>query len=159
MNLVGKWVVSKKFGRGAIIEYFLEKSRDNLVVRFENHRDITVSYSYPKCIGDYLQILELDSETERGISCVYNSDRPHIEVVRRENVVLPTCTEKGYYDKIAYCVVCNKEVCRERVFIDKIRHKRGKVQKENEVRPTCTSEGSYEANTYCKICGVIYFNY
>ncbi len=69
-----------------------------------------------------------------------------------EGRVAPTCTEKGSYDQVVYCVTCDEELSREKKSIDATGHTPGTVRKENEVKATCEEDGSYDNVTYCSTC-------
>ncbi len=69
-----------------------------------------------------------------------------------ENVVAPTCTTEGSYDNVIYCSVCNEELSRVKVTVDKTAHIPRATVTENVVAPTCTATGSYDNVTYCSVC-------
>ena len=70
-----------------------------------------------------------------------------------ENRVEPTCTEKGSYDSVVYCEVCDAEIDRVKVDIEATGHTPGEAVEENRVEPTCTEKGSYDSVVYCEVCG------
>ena len=70
----------------------------------------------------------------------------------RENEKAPTCTEKGSYEEVVYCTVCEEEVSRKTVEVAPLDHTPGEAVKENEKAPTCTEKGSYEEAVYCTVC-------
>ena len=66
-----------------------------------------------------------------------------------ENNILPTCTKKGSYEEVKYCIVCNKCISRSKKEVKATGHSynSGKITKE----ATCTANGT---KTYtCTICG------
>ena len=65
----------------------------------------------------------------------------------------PTCTEKGSYDSVVYCEVCDAEIDRVKVDIEATGHTPGEAVEENRVEPTCTEKGSYDSVVYCEVCG------
>jgi len=67
----------------------------------------------------------------------------------KENEVAPTCTEKGSYDEVVYCTVCNAELSREAKEIDALGH--DLVNHEAQA-PTCTEKG-WNAYQTCSRCG------
>ena len=67
-----------------------------------------------------------------------------------ENNVAPTCTATGSYDNVVRCSVCNTELSRETVTVDKIAHAYEAVV----TAPTCTAKG-YTTYT-CSACGDSY---
>jgi len=69
-----------------------------------------------------------------------------------ENNVAPTCTAEGSYDNVVYCTVCNAELSRNTVTVEKIAHTPGEAVEENRVESTCTVAGSYESVVYCSVC-------
>ncbi len=71
----------------------------------------------------------------------------------KENVVAATCTEKGSYDEVVYCSVCNEELSRKEVSVDMIPHTPAEAVKENVIEPTCTEDGSHDEVVYCSVCG------
>ena len=72
-----------------------------------------------------------------------------------ENIVEPTCTVDGTYDKVVYCSVCNKELSRESAGINALGHTAGNAVKENNVAPDCVNAGSYDKVTYCTACSEV----
>ena len=155
MGLVGTIVYSDKFGKGMVVDYSPEKRIDNLTVKFERYDRMTVNYSYPKCIDSYLQIINIDKDTSEYTNCVYDENAPHIEMVRKENIVPSTCRIEGHCDKVIYCILCKKEISRKRLYSPKKPHIKGRTIKENVVESCCTAEGYFDSNTYCKSCGVL----
>ena len=71
----------------------------------------------------------------------------------RENEKEPTCTEKGSYEEVVSCTVCEEEVSRKTVEVAALGHTEGEAEKENEVAATCLSAGSYEEVICCAVCG------
>ena len=69
-----------------------------------------------------------------------------------ENNVAPNCTEKGSYDNVVYCTVCNAELSRDTVVVDELGHTEGSVVVENNVVPDCVNNGSYDNVVYCTVC-------
>jgi len=70
----------------------------------------------------------------------------------KENDVKPTCTEKGHYDTVVYCSVCDVELSRVTTEVDPYGH-------EYEVSiapPTCTDRG-YTLHE-CMVCGDSYMD-
>ena len=68
-----------------------------------------------------------------------------------ENNVDPTCTEKGNYDNVVYCTVCNAELSRETITVDALDHNEVVLE---AVDPTCTETGLTEG-LYCDRCDTI----
>ena len=56
-----------------------------------------------------------------------------------ENLVEATCLEKGHYDSVVYCSVCNKELSREEKTIEALGHEYGEWTVDLE--PTVNAEG------------------
>ena len=71
----------------------------------------------------------------------------------RENEKAPTCTEKGSYEEVVSCTVCEEEVSRKTVEVAALGHTEGEAVKENEVAATCLDAGSYEEVVCCTVCG------
>lgn len=96
------------------------------------------------------------SEYDTCTRCAYSTYKvatiPHTpsEVVE-ENRVEATCTTEGYYDKVIYCTVCEKELGRSHETIA-ITHVPAEPVREYEVEPTCFYEGQYVSVVYCSIC-------
>jgi len=70
-----------------------------------------------------------------------------------ENETEPTCTQKGGYDTVVYCLSCGVELSRVHTNIPATGHTPGKEMIENETEPTCTVNGGYDTVTYCDVCG------
>ena len=69
-----------------------------------------------------------------------------------ENDVAPDCTNKGSYDNVVYCAVCDKELSRVTVPVNEKGHTKGGIVVENTVAPDCTNKGSYDNVVYCTVC-------
>lgn len=69
----------------------------------------------------------------------------------KENVVAPTCTEKGSHDDVIYCFICGAEMSRDNVVDDALGHDFGKWIYDK--RPT-TKEGGLR-HRECSRCGYI----
>ena len=65
-----------------------------------------------------------------------------------ENRVEPTCTNKGSYDMVVYCDICDAELSRENFVIDALGH--DTIPHDSKV-PTCTEIG-WEAYNTCSRC-------
>ena len=70
----------------------------------------------------------------------------------RENEVPATCTEKGSYDEVVRCTVCQNIISSTPKEIEKIAHTPGEAARENEVPATCTEKGSYDEVVRCTVC-------
>ena len=71
-----------------------------------------------------------------------------------ENNAAPDCENKGSYDEVVYCTVCNKELSRNTITVDALGHKEGETVIENNVEPACETEGSYDEVVYCTVCNI-----
>ena len=69
-----------------------------------------------------------------------------------ENLVDPTCTEQGSYDRVTYCGICSEEMSSEHVTTEALGHGESEIVVENNVDSTCTQTGSYENAEYCLVC-------
>ena len=69
-----------------------------------------------------------------------------------ENEVAATCTKEGSYENVVYCTVCDAELSRETVTVDKIAHTAAQAAKENEIAATCEENGSYDMVVRCAVC-------
>lgn len=70
----------------------------------------------------------------------------------KENEAIGSCTQKGHYDEVCYCELCEAEVSRTTVTTDMTDHIPAKAVKENEIAATCGGEGSYDSVVYCSVC-------
>ena len=66
-----------------------------------------------------------------------------------ENNVAPDCTNKGSYDNVVYCTVCNTELGRDTIVVPATGHTDG--QWVTDSNPTCTTAGS--KHQVCATCG------
>ncbi len=62
--------------------------------------------------------------------------------VKVENNVAPSCTAEGSYDNVIYCSVCDHELSRETITVDKVAHTGGTA--------TCVEQAA------CSVCGEKY---
>ncbi len=69
-----------------------------------------------------------------------------------ENRKDATCTEKGSYDSVVYCSVCDAELLRKTVIVDAPGHTATEAVEENRKDATCTEKGSYDSVVYCSVC-------
>jgi len=65
-----------------------------------------------------------------------------------ENRVEPTCTDKGSYDEVVYCDLCDVEISRTEKEIEALGHHMTPV---DGLDPTCSTAG-YKASYYCDRC-------
>ncbi len=68
-----------------------------------------------------------------------------------ENKIPATCTEKGSYDRVVYCSVCNIEIKREKVEIEATGHN---IVQDAAKAPACTEDG-LTAGSHCSVCGIV----
>ncbi|MDY6367131.1 MAG: InlB B-repeat-containing protein, partial [Clostridia bacterium] len=76
----------------------------------------------------------------------------------KENEVPATCTEKGSYDLVVYCSVCNEELSREGQEIEALGHNYGDLVAEKPVK-ACTESGEtdgFKAHYKCSTCGAYF---
>ena len=110
------------------IEYFTCKRCEKIFKDAEGKEEITLEDTVVKALG-------------------------HTEAAAvEENRIEATCTEEGSYDSVVYCSVCDAELSRTNMTIDKIAHTPAEAVKENEVAATVKSEGSYDSVVYCTVC-------
>jgi len=70
-----------------------------------------------------------------------------------ENKKESTCKDKGSYESVVYCSVCDKELNRETVELPlSEEHTEGEAVRENEKAATCKEAGSYDEVVYCSVC-------
>ncbi len=74
---------------------------------------------------------------------------------QREDEVSATCEDRGGYQMVVRCTVCQEIVSSEAFVIEAYGHMPGEAKKENQIPATCTSEGSYDLVTYCTVCGKV----
>lgn len=70
-----------------------------------------------------------------------------------ENNVDATCAAEGSYDNVVYCSVCDTELSRETVSVEKLDHTAAEAVVENEVAADCVNKGSYDSVVKCADCG------
>lgn len=66
----------------------------------------------------------------------------------KENENAPTCTQKGSYDEVFYCEICDFEMMRTNVEVSEKGHNLTEVKAK---KTTCTEDGN-TAYYYCDIC-------
>ena len=90
---------------------------------------------------------QLPKETVKGAHTV--------EIIEKEEIVEPTCTEHGSSVTVKICKGCNAEVGRSNSEdIPALGHSADpEIKKENVVESTCTTKGSYEEVKCCANCG------
>ena len=91
---------------------------------------------------------------EKGINFVALPDCPNGEHhtvgdVVKENVVPPTCTEDGGYDRVLRCGACGLELSRNHISTDTIKHSHTVEVPETEA--TADAHG-FTAGVYCEDC-------
>ena len=69
-----------------------------------------------------------------------------------ENLVEPTCTEAGSYDRVTYCSVCNEEISRETIVTEAKGHSLVHVDAK---AATCDKSGNIE-HWKCTACGKLF---
>ena len=68
-----------------------------------------------------------------------------------ENTTASSCTEKGSYDNVVYCSVCEVEISRETITVDALGHT---PVVDAAVAPTCTATGLTEGS-HCSVCSAV----
>lgn len=82
----------------------------------------TVGPCKTKYEGFYCKLYEaIDIGTDCCVICGIRCSHNNVETVV-ENRVESTCSSNGYYENVCYCTVCNTEITRERVLLDKTPH-------------------------------------
>ena len=70
--------------------------------------------------------------------------------ITQENVIAPSCTAEGSYDLVCKCNVCENELSREHIVVEKTEHDTDKIIE----LPTCSAQGYTMFK--CKDCGYEY---
>ena len=104
--------------------------------------------------GQWTQTIDPDCETAGEEQRVCSRDENHKETrpvdptghtrgeTTKENEVAATCTEKGHYDSVVNCTVCDKELSRETIETNALNHDWGEWSV--TVDPTCETAGEKE---------------
>ena len=73
-----------------------------------------------------------------------------------ENIIDPTCTENGSYDRVTRCTVCGEVLKSKSYLLGKTDgHTASPAVKENVVKATYAKGGSYDLVTRCADCGKV----
>ncbi len=125
-----------------------ELSRKNVTVDENGHSLIYIDAKAPTCteIGHnaYEYCAVCDYTTYEEIKALGHSE----DDVVVENNIAPTCTEKGSYDNVVYCTVCDEELSRENVIVDVSGHSLVYV----DAKTPTKKEIGWEAYEYCTVC-------
>ena len=130
-----------------------ELGRDTIVVPATGHTDGQwVTDSNPTCTtaGSKHQVCATCGATINTGSIPATGHAEGAVVV--ENNVAPNCTEKGSYDNVVYCTVCNAELSKDTVVVDALGHTASAPVEENRVEADCVNNGSYDTVVYCAVC-------
>ena len=139
------------------------ESNDDGTHTSECQRDIcTYAETYDCTFGEWVTTLESTCTAEGEKSrictvCGYAETETlplteHIPgTVVVENNVAPKCEEEGSYDNVVYCIVCNEELSRETVVVNKLGHNwdNGSITKvatciaSEEILYTCLNDASH----------------
>ena len=129
-----------------------ELSRKTVTVDALGHKyktEITAPVCTEKGFTTYTCATCGDTYVSDYVNALGHTELPAV----KENEVVPDCENKGSYDSVVYCEVCDAEVSRTVVEIPSLGHTEGEVVVENNVAPTCTDDGSYDNVVYCTVCG------
>lgn len=99
-------------------------------------------------VCDQFEVREVDANGHTYNKTVIQNGRPADGTII-ENRVEPTCTERGSYDIVSYCAICNIEVMRVTSSINKLGHNYS-TEWTIDIEPTCTEKGS--AHRDCDNC-------
>ena len=98
--------------------------------------------------------VEIDGEMSEATEAMIIIPRHHEPgEEKQENVVAPSCTEEGTYDRVIRCEVCGILISSTPGTLEAKGHTAGEPVKENEVPATCIAKGTYDEVVYCSECG------
>lgn len=121
---------------------------------FKNCTELKDVY-YSGSIDDWKAITKNNNEALTNANIHYDCESPCVSHTRREaikeNEIAATCTEKGSYDSVIYCSVCEAEISRKRIISDEFIHA---IVIDKAVNPTCTEIGLTEGS-HCSKCGKV----
>ena len=157
MNLANKNSIDLTVPDGAVYANIRIDNGGSYAASYYDNISITCAHNYTS------EVTKAATCTEKGVttytcSCgdTYTEEIDMIDHTPAEAVVEnnvgATCTDKGSYDTVVYCSVCNAELSRETTETDVIAHTPAEAVKENIVGATCTDKGSYDTVVYCSVC-------
>lgn len=113
----------------------------------------TIDYYYCAKCGSYFTDKECRNRIQEA-EIVIPKKAHTKEGYRVENIVEPSCTENGHYDKVYYCKVCEAQLPEftETISTSAAGHKNGTPVQENYVAATCETDGGYDSVVYCTKC-------
>ena len=123
---------------------------DKVVYLTCEHNWVEISGIEATCINYGKSNCECSICGEKAESVVPLAEHIPGETVK-ENEVASTCTAKGSYDNVVYCTVCNRELSKERIIVDKLAHT---PETDDAVAPSCTKAG-WSEGTHCSVCGKV----
>ena len=133
-----------------------EISRDTYSVDALGHKLENVPAKEPTCTeGGWDKHTECAVCGEKSFHFTYAPLGHNANDAVRENIIVESCEEDGSYDEVVYCSVCDVELSRNNVIVEKLGHNYECISDViND--PTCTDDGS-EIKVYeCTLCGASY---
>ena len=131
----------------------VEVSRETITVEALGHTEIVDAAKAPTCTetglteGKYCSVCGNVLVAQGAVPALGHTAGEAVV----ENNVAATCTAEGSYDSVVYCTVCNTEISRNTVVVEKAAHTEEALDAK---AATCTETG-LTAGAKCSVCGEI----